>query len=470
MTKAIPLLVVASAVCAIHTYAATLTWDASGANPNAPVDGSGIWSTSNANWATSGTDFVWNNANNDNAVIGNSGTSGTVTVSTNITANSLQIKASSNNYTVTGTGGSVLTLTTGSLNLGQTTTLSVAIGGTNGLTKSGAGTLVINANNTYTGTTRILQAGLQVRTASGLAPSSVVVIGTSGSTTAASLDIRTANVTVAGIAAVGSSPTNNTVTNTGLAGTGTLTVNPDGAGVAAADSTFAGVIKDGNTGTFNTALVKAGGRTLTLSGTNTYTGNTTVTAGTLIINGALANASAVSVSGSGRLGGTGSIGNISVSGTIAAGNGAIGTLSTGNLTVNATGALENEFGRSGVTPVSDAIAVTGTVSLLSGANLQLSISGSNPVNGDIFYLVNNDLNDAVAGVFTKLNGVNTTLGEGSLFSFNSQSFQITYTATFGTSFTGGNDIAIQVVPEPATCALVGLGAVVLLWRGRRHFA
>ncbi|CAN5735429.1 hypothetical protein BH09VER1_BH09VER1_39780 [soil metagenome] len=448
----------------VSARAASLSWDASGTSPSAPTDGAGLWSTSDVNWANSGTESGW--INFSDAVIGNSGAGGTIVISTNVTANSLLLKSVASAYTISSTLGSVLTLTTGSITANSTVTINAVISGTNGLSKIGGGTLGLGGVSTYTGTTYILGGSLQNRVVNALPTATVVAIGLSGSNASATLDVRN-NLTVAGIVAVGSDPTKNLISNTQTTAGTTLTINPDGAGGAAADSTFSGIIKNGDA-THILSLTKAGSHTLTLTGTNTYTGTTTVTAGTLIINGAISGSSAVTVGSAGRLGGTGSLGSISVSGTIGAGDGGIGTLSTNDLTFNSTGALENEFGRTGLTPASDLLSVTGSISLASGANLLLALSGSNPVNGDIFFLVNNDLSDSITGVFTKLNGTNTTLNQGSIFSFNSQSFQISYAADLGTSsLSGGNDIAIQVVPEPAVCALIGLSAMALLWRRRR---
>jgi len=130
-----------------------------------------------------------------------------------------------------------------------------------------------------------------------------------------------------------------------------------------------------------------------------------------------------------------------------------------------------ELGRSGASSVSSRANVTGGVSLAAGADLELTLySGLNdPLANDIFWLVSNDDVDAVNGVFTSLNGVGTTLNEGSLFTWNSQQWQITYTANFESlSFSGGNDIAIMAVPEPATSVLVILaGMAVCVSRRRR---
>jgi hypothetical protein len=121
--------------------------------------------------------------------------------------------------------------------------------------------------------------------------------------------------------------------------------------------------------------------------------------------------------------------------------------------------------------VSDRTSVTGGVTITSGANLALTLFGglSNPVDGDIFYLIENDGVDAVSGVFTQLNGLTTTLTEGSQFSWNSQDWQITYQADVGgSSFTGGNDVAIiAVVPEPGTLVLAAVGIAAAAMARRR---
>ncbi|MFA4944088.1 MAG: autotransporter-associated beta strand repeat-containing protein [Lentisphaeria bacterium] len=233
--------------------------------------------------------------------------------------------------------------------------------------------------------------------------------------------------------------------------------------------TLGGVVK--HTGYTNGALIKDGSGTLTLGGANTYTGGTTVAAGKILVSnttGSGTGTGAVTVNSGATLGGTGTIsGTVTVNGSLAPGN-SIGTISTGNLAIGATGALDVELGRSGTTPTSDRTNVTGTVTFSDGADLKLTLySGlDNAELGDIFYLISNNLADAIVGEFTKLNGTATTLSEGSLFSWNSRQWQITYLADYSTGFTGGNDLAIQVVPEPAALALLCLGGVGLLRRRR----
>jgi len=65
--------------------------------------------------------------------------------------------------------------------------------------------------------------------------------------------------------------------------------------------------------------------------------------------------------------------------------------------------------------------------------------------------------------------VNGTFAQGGQIEFGSQTFDISYTANADgvPSFTGGNDIALRLVPEPSSAALLGLGAIALATLRRR---
>jgi fibronectin-binding autotransporter adhesin len=119
--------VMVTGICVPRAARADLTWDSSGSNPSAPVDGSGTWNTSSPNWSDGATDHAWNNANNDNAVFGGaSGTPGTVTLGTDITAGGLTFNK---NYTINGTN--TLTLSgSPTIHINAAATINCPIAGT----------------------------------------------------------------------------------------------------------------------------------------------------------------------------------------------------------------------------------------------------------------------------------------------------------------------------------------------------
>jgi autotransporter-associated beta strand protein len=127
-------------------------------------------------------------------------------------------------------------------------------------------------------------------------------------------------------------------------------------------------------GTGKLALTKADAGKWILTGASTYTGNTTVNAGTLLVNspGSLAAASAVAVNG-GTLGGNGTVGGtvtVAAAGSVAPGASA-GTLTiSGGLDISAPvngGAGKLKFELDSLVNTNDKIAVTGTLTIGSGA-------------------------------------------------------------------------------------------------------
>ena len=167
----------------------------------------------------------------------------------------------------------------------NTFTINQALTGTGSLSKTGAGTLVLTADNTYTGVTTIGAGALQLGNG-----------GTSGS--------------IAG----------DVVNN------GTFAINRSDT------FTFGNLIS--GTGGF----VQAGTGTTVLTGNNGYTGPTTVAAGTLRVSGSIAGSSGVTVNAGATLGGTGIVTGsvasttINTGGTLSPGDNALGDLSIeGNL-------------------------------------------------------------------------------------------------------------------------------------------
>lgn len=199
------------------------------------------------------------------------------------------------------------------------------------------------------------------------------------------------------------------------AGGGTIDNNGFDIGIAQA------LLTDGTGG----GMTFKGGGTTTLTGTSTstYTGDTTVSAGTLLVNGSLGN-SAVTVDPLAIIGGTGALG--------------------GSLTFAGDSFLE-------VVNLSDALAVTGTITFGSG----FGIANLLGIDWDSL-----DLNTPYTVISTT-----QTFGTVDIDNFG-------FANAFGVGssgreayFTNGS-LAIVVIPEPSAALLGGLGLLALLRRRR----
>lgn len=190
-------------------------------------------------------------------------------------------------------------------------------------------------------------------------------------------------------------------------------------------------------------LIKTGPGTMVLDAANMYTGPTAVDAGTLLVNGSVT--SNVTVSGAATLGGRGTVGSLNVlaGGHVAPGT-SPGTLSTGDLDLAAGAIFDVEL-----TPVLwDMLDVTGRVNV-AGAILKPIVTGSfASYGGSQYMIIQNDLDDDVEGVFAGLD-------EGARFEAGGAQFAITYVG--GT----GNDVVLTAVPEPASLGLLLAGAAGL---------
>jgi autotransporter-associated beta strand protein len=163
-------------------------------------------------------------------------------------------------------------------------TMTGLIFGPGNLTKEGAGTLILNNPNTYSGATVINAGTLQLGVANALpAVTNVVLANVAG----ALLDLNDYSTTILSLSNGGTSGGNVHLGNMAT----TLTVSGN------AITTYGGVISEAG------SLVKGGGGTLTLTGTNLYTGSTTITGGTLALSGtgSIATSSAVNVNASGAV-------------------------------------------------------------------------------------------------------------------------------------------------------------------------
>lgn len=187
-------------------------------------------------------------------------------------------------------GSSDLNLGTGDITLASTRTVTVAastlavggsISGTGfGLVKNGAGTLALNADNTFTGGVTINEGEIIVNNAGALNSITPVSVTMPNDTADKILSLNGNSITVVNLTKSGFNGAANAVVRNNHATTPvTLTVS-----VASGSVTYAGTLADG--GATNLALTKIGSGTWKLgdggTGVATYSGDTTVSVGTLL--------------------------------------------------------------------------------------------------------------------------------------------------------------------------------------------
>jgi autotransporter-associated beta strand protein len=295
---------------AAATADAQLTWDPTGGGTS---DGAGAWKATGA-WWDGGANVDWTSGSD--AVFGNGGAGGAVTLASPTTVNSLTMNSFTGTYTL-GTAGQTITLNNGiTMNAGAgattiispitlggnqswtnnddslltigtgavtnggflltvggtgNTTISSAIGGAGGLTKSGTGTLTLSGSNGFAGQLTVGAGTLSIATinnasAAGTLGNSAlsVILGSSGNTGTLSYTGPTVTSTKRFTFAAG--------------GTGEINVT-----TGANTLTLSGLL-DGSGG-----LTKIGAGTLTLSNNpNQFTGNTLISNGRVALGGQFA--------------------------------------------------------------------------------------------------------------------------------------------------------------------------------------
>ncbi|WP_133646334.1 autotransporter-associated beta strand repeat-containing protein [Paraburkholderia flava] len=329
----------------IDTQGFTLNeWDANGqASAGSMGGGSGTWSTFSNTWADTSGQFVGPMSPQPAfAIFG--GAAGTVTVDDSngaVSATGMQFMTdgyhlTGDALTLVGQGGVAPVVRVSS---GATAVVDNVLAGTDGLNKTDGGTLVLNGNNTYQGTTTLSGGFLSVASDANLGAS------------ANPLEFQGGTLKVTGTGF------NQTARN--------IVWGSAGGGFDIDDATNTFTVAQALTGTGG--LLKSGAGTLLLNGQNTYTGGTILNAGTLEV-GDADHASAtlagdLQVNATGTLRGHGTVaGNIANNGGTVSPGGSIGTLNVGgNYTQASNGTLAVE-----VSPTAASLLNVGGTATLNG--------------------------------------------------------------------------------------------------------
>lgn len=346
-----------------------------------------------------------------------------------------------------------------SSNAADDTVVSGDIGnssGTAGITKSGAGTLVLSGTNTYNGSTSIGAGVLRAGSNGALGGSGVTLNGTDATLELANGIVLANNLTV-------SDSGNNkrlALRNGATAGefSGDILIQEGTAGnfdlVADTGGTFT-ISGDIGQSSGTRTIDKEGAGIVILSGTNTYLGATTINAGTLLVDGNSGGATgSVAVKSGATFGGTGIVGGtttIEGGATISAGgagNTSFNNLDfNGGLTVGDAGSatwLVDIVGTTG----HDRIDVVGTLNL---ANALLSLNWSEVSFQQSFVLASYG---TLVGRFSNADPTET----GGPFLLNGGEWTIDYS---------NNLITLHAVPEPGVIAPLLLAFGAGWWRRRK---
>ncbi len=255
---------------------------------------------------------------------------------------------------ITLTGSGIVNPTTADLRAG-------VISGSNDLTKTGSGALILSGSSTYTGATNINAGTLRLALANVIPDASTVSLA-SGT----NFDLAGFSETIGALSGAG---------NVSL-GTATLTT---GAGT----STFSGSISGSG------GLVKNGAGTFTLSGASTYSGATTVSAGVLAMSGTnrLASTTDLTVASGATFqlnGNATATGSLAGAGTLSLGS---GTFTTGSASSTFSGLISGSGGLvksgSGILTLSGASTYSGSTSIQGGTLVMRSSTALGAATGPV---------------------------------------------------------------------------------------
>ncbi len=348
-----------------------LYWDgdAGGNATNGTIDGgNGTWSTASTNWTR--TDGTRNDTLAGGLVPVFQGTAGQVTVSGSVSTAGMTFATTG--YQLTGGTIGLSDSPRITTDTGVTATVASALSGSAGMTKAGAGTLILSGSNSFTGNVTITGGTLTANGGTVLPDSGFVSIA-SGTT----LKLG-ASETIGMPIGAGTLDLDSHTVTTSVSSMGTLSGSVTGTG----------------------ALVKAGSGSLVLTGANSHSGGTSITGGTLTAGSSALPSSGAVMVGTGAalalssdltVGALSGAGNLALGAyTLTAGDATSGTLSgtiggtgtlvkagSGTLTLAGTGSHTGGTSITGGTlsaASATALPAAGAVSVGSGATLRLDAS------------------------------------------------------------------------------------------------
>lgn len=292
-----------------------------------------------------------------------------------------------------------------------------------GLTKAGAGPLILTAANLYTGVTTINAGTLQIGN------------GTTGSLAANSGAVTiTPGATLSLVQPTGSTFANNIVDN------GTLSITNAGT------ETLSGNIS-GTTGIAQATASTA----LTLAGTNTYTGATTVTNGTLNLTGSITGSNVtVTTPGVFTETSTGVIGGTGITFTLTSGT---ATLAGQNTYTGSTTFTAGTLNIAGDGTAAAGPLGTGTLTLAANAETIQATGGAHTVANNIY-------NAAGATTPPVVGGSNNLTFTG-VYSTGTTNSTLTINNTGLTTFAGGINIRADSVAIGRTAIFNGSGNILV---------
>ena len=359
------------------------------------------------------------------------------------------------------TNSGIMTLS-GSMDLGGATrTVTMASTGTfsgvisnGGLTKTGTGNLVLAAANTYSGDTLVQTGTLSI--------GNDLALQNSGFDTSGAGRINATGRSAPTFGGLLGSTNLATSVSAGYAGIAALTLNPQ----SGKSYDYGGIIANGTSA--GMSLTKTGPGSQQLTGVSTYTGTTFVNGGRLELAGSgdLSNTAGVVIDGgdfrwnsstaysrpltftSGTVSGTGTIGvAVTVNGVVAPGNAGIGTLTvSNNVTWNAGNAWLFQLGTPAVslaaaTSASDADLLSLTGAFTQGTGSTFTFDFATGGSDGWYKLVDYTSTNFTPGTNTSFAATNVPAGKSANFVVDA----------------GSTALYVQIVPEPSTLALAGLG-------------